>query len=102
MMNMKFIKIANLKELSPGERKTVVIKEHKIALFNIDGKIYAIDNMCPHMGGPLGEGDVNEKIITCPLHGWQFDVESGESLVFPKRIRTYEVKVEGNEIFVEI
>ncbi|HSE31780.1 MAG TPA: Rieske 2Fe-2S domain-containing protein [Pyrinomonadaceae bacterium] len=65
---------------------------HEVAVFNIDGEYYAIDNFCPHKGAPLSEGTLCGHIIECALHGWQFDVRTGECLTVPERIRTYQVE----------
>ena len=75
----------------------------EIALFNIDGRFYALDNACPHRGGPLGEGDLQGQTLTCPWHRWQFNAVTGESLVNPAaKLRMFPVTVEGNDVFVEI
>ena len=52
----------------------------QIALFKLEGKIYALDNACPHMGGPLGEGEIEDEVVTCPWHGWQFDIKNGHNI----------------------
>lgn len=72
-----------------------------VALFNVEGTIHALDGICPHQGGPLGKGKLHGCIVTCPWHGWQFDVATGQhqaskSLVHPK----YGVKVEGGIVYV--
>lgn len=75
--------------------------KEKIALFNIDGMIYALDNFCPHMGGPLGEGDIDDATVTCPWHGWQFDIASGCCINMPgEDARKVDIVVTGEEIFL--
>ena len=64
-------------DLPPGSTQEVVHAGRVIALFNVGGEIFALDGVCPHQGGPLGKGTLRDKIVTCPWHGWQFDVESG-------------------------
>jgi nitrite reductase (NADH) small subunit len=72
------IKLANKKDIPPGTAITVQGPDGtEIALFNIEGTIYALDNSCPHMGGPLGDGEIENCCVTCPWHGWQFDVKTG-------------------------
>ena len=75
-----------------------------IALFNVDGALYAIDNTCTHVGGSLGEGDLIDDTVSCPWHGAQFNVKTGEVLSPPagSGVRSYAVKVEGNDVFVEL
>jgi nitrite reductase (NADH) small subunit len=61
------------------EGKAIIVQgpESEIALFKLEGKIYALDNSCPHMGGPLGEGEIEDSCVTCPWHAWQFDIKTG-------------------------
>ena len=75
--------IAQKKDLEPGQGLSVEVEDKKIALFNIDGSYYAIDDTCTHRGGPLSEGSVDGTVVTCPWHGARFDVTSGEVLVHP-------------------
>lgn len=74
----------------------------ELAIYNIDGEYYAIDNSCPHRGAPLSEGPLCGHIVECALHGWQFNVRSGECLTVPERLRTYEVYVEDGMIKLEL
>ncbi|QQG39174.1 MAG: Rieske 2Fe-2S domain-containing protein [Candidatus Woesearchaeota archaeon] len=94
-------KVANVKDIPAGQGRVVNAKGVLIALFNADGKFYAINNSCAHRGGPLGEGDLEGTTVTCPLHGWQYDVTTGESDTGAS-VSSYKVTVEGEEIFVEI
>jgi nitrite reductase (NADH) small subunit len=98
-----FVKMAKLSELTPGSAKEVEYDGRIYAIFNIDGQISAIDGICPHQGGPLAEGEVNGTIVTCPWHGWQFDVRTGQSTL-GSRIRqpVYEVKLEGDDVLVAV
>ncbi len=99
----EFVKVASADEISPGECKVAQIDDKAIALYNVDGKIYATDNTCLHRGGPLGEGSLEGSIVTCPLHGWQYDVTSGSATMNPSvRVATYPVKVEGDGIMVKL
>lgn len=97
------VKVAEVADLKPGEGKTVVAGERELALFNIDGKFYCVDNICPHRGGPIGEGLLEGTIVACPWHGWRFDVRTGVSPVIPTaKLDTFEVLVEGNEVKVKL
>ena len=72
-----FVSVAKVAEIPPGTGRTVEVKGIWIALFNVDGIFYAVDNTCPHAGGPLGEGKLAEAIVECPWHGWRFDLRTG-------------------------
>jgi nitrite reductase/ring-hydroxylating ferredoxin subunit len=74
----------------------------ELAVFNIDGEYYAIDNICPHKGAPLSEGQICGHVVECALHGWQFDVRTGECLTVPERLKTYKVVVENREPVIEV
>lgn len=77
-------KLANVEDIPEGNGIVVQSKEGvEIALFKVDGKVFALENSCPHMGGPLGEGDLEGCVVTCPWHGWQFDVTTGECANMP-------------------
>ena len=98
-----FVKIAEMSDVGPGTGKVVVVDGNEIALFNIQGQYYAIHNTCPHRGGPLGEGYIDGNVVTCPWHGWEFDVTTGESPINSMiRVRSLPVRVEGNEVKVEL
>jgi nitrite reductase (NADH) small subunit len=75
----------------------------KLCVANIDGKFYAMDNDCPHRLGPLGEGTLEDGLVLCPWHAWGFDPKTGTCREFPQaHVRTYPVRVEGNDLLVEI
>ena len=97
------IRVAALAEIPPGSAKEVMADEQVVALFNADGTIYALDGVCPHAGGPLGEGTLRGTTITCPWHGWQFDVTNGQNCLNRRmEHKCFTVRVEGDEIFVEL
>jgi len=99
-----FVKVAKTDEISPGHGKLVEAGGKKIALFNVEGTFYAIDDTCTHVGGPLSEGSLDGKEVTCPWHGAIYDVTSGEVLgpPAPQGVARYDVRVEGTDIEVEI
>jgi len=97
------IKIATKSELSPGKGKICDASGTEIALFNVGGQFHAIDNMCPHRGGSLGEGELRQTQVECPWHGWIFDVSTGESVTHPDVCqKKYDVKIENNDIFIQL
>lgn len=100
---MKTAPIAKLADLEPGSCLSAEIEGIGVALFNVSGTIYALDNTCPHAGGPLGEGTLNGNIVQCPWHGWRYDVRTGERPENPDfRVACYPVRVEANLILVSI
>lgn len=96
-------RIASISEVPPGTGKEFVADGRIIALFNVDGQFHALDGICPHAGGPLAEGFLRKNVVTCPWHGWQFDVTTGQHCLNARLKHTrFEVVVEGNDIFVEL
>jgi nitrite reductase (NADH) small subunit len=98
-----WIRITTENELAPGECGEYVVGGRIVALFNVGGDFHALDGICPHQGGPLGKGTLAGCIITCPWHGFQFDVTTGrhetsQSLVQPR----LPVKVEDGEVWVAL
>ena len=97
------IQIASVGEVGEGQARVVEVDGRSIAVFNVAGQFYAIDNVCPHRGGPLGEGDVEGKIVVCPWHAWRWDVTTGANANNPAvRVACYPVTVEGGNIFVAL
>jgi nitrite reductase (NADH) small subunit len=100
---MAWTKLATLAELPPGELMEVELGEGLFALCNVGGEVRALHGVCPHHGGPLGEGALNGDMVTCPWHMWEFHSGTGAcgfnaSLTVP----TYPVRVEGGDILVDI
>ncbi|MBI5379641.1 MAG: Rieske 2Fe-2S domain-containing protein [Nitrospirae bacterium] len=90
-------------DLSPGEGKTVMVNGRSVAIFNVEGAYYAIDNTCAHRGGPLGEGDLEGDIVTCPWHYWEYNVKTGVSPINPDvRLQTYPVRIQGSDVQVAV
>lgn len=101
MENM--VRVASTSELEPGQCKVVAAAGREVALYNVGGTFYATDNTCLHRGGPLGEGFLEGNIVTCPWHGWTYDVTTGVCPVNPNVcVKTYPVKVEGTEIHLVV
>jgi 3-phenylpropionate/trans-cinnamate dioxygenase ferredoxin subunit len=98
------LKAARCSELPPGGKILLEIDGRAIALFNVDGTFYAIDDVCTHDGGPLAEGDLVGCSIQCPRHGARFDVRTGKPLCMPavEPVATHQVEVRGDELFVVV
>lgn len=98
-----FIKAAGRADIPEGRGKAVSLEGNAIALFNVGGTYHAIDNTCKHRGGPLGEGELDGSQVTCPWHGWQYDVTTGACMTNPSvSQKKYNVKVEGDDVLIEI
>jgi nitrite reductase/ring-hydroxylating ferredoxin subunit len=99
----EFVKVASLPELPPGSARSVEVKGKTIALFNVQGTVYATDNTCLHQGGPLGEGELQGEVVICPWHQWEYNVRTGEMMEDSSiRLGTYPVQVEGDAIKVAV
>lgn len=101
----EFIKVANTADLPAGQAVIVEVAGRTIALFNVNGAYYALDNTCMHRGGPLGEGFVDPKNLTvqCPWHGWIYSLASGASPVDSMaRVEKFEVMVEGEDVKIAL
>ena len=98
----EFQKVAVRAELPPGAKKLVDLDGRAIAIFNVDGDYFAIDDVCTHDGGPLAEGELEGAEIRCPRHGARFDVRTGKALCFPaiEPVETLSVEVRGDDIYV--
>lgn len=105
--------------MQPGARRIITVEGRSIGLFNVNGSYYALHNRCPHMGGPLCEGPITgtamptektefvygmeNELIRCAWHGWEFEIKSGRNLTSDKmRARTYPVTVEGDDLVLHI
>ncbi len=99
----QFVKVASAGELSVGQCKTVQANGRAITIYNVEDTYYATDDVCIHKGGPLGEGELEGTTITCPWHQWQYDVTTGKTKINPSMgVDTFAVKVEGDDVLVEI
>jgi nitrite reductase (NADH) small subunit len=95
-----WVSVARLADLEERDRTLVRVGETEIALFRVEGRVFAIDNRCPHRNGPLIRGFLEPgPAIRCPMHGWRYELASGES-DRPARATVYPVRVEGEEISV--
>jgi len=100
---MPLIRVATTGDVPAGEGRVVDAAGKSIALFNVDGTFYATDNLCPHRGGPLGDGDLEGTVVLCPWHAWRWDVTTGSNSLNPAvRIACFPTRVEGREVFVEL
>jgi nitrite reductase (NADH) small subunit len=86
-----------------GEAREFEVGDRMICVANVNGEFAALDNVCPHRGGPLGQGMIEGDKLVCPWHGWQFDPKTGAVAHAPdQKITTYPLTVEGDDVFVEL
>ncbi len=96
----KFVPVAKVLDIPEDEAISVRVGDEQIAIFNVGGEFYAISDLCAHAGGPISSGWVTDGRVTCPWHGWQFELapQSDPS----DGMRRYPVKIEGDQILIEI
>jgi len=101
---MAFLRAAKMEEIPPGTIRELQVDGNKtVALANVEGKLYAINNTCLHRGGPLGQGELLGKTVTCPWHGWQYDVTTGKIEMNPAvGVECYPVELRGDDIFIDV
>lgn len=98
-----WVRILDRAEISSGEVIEVFVEDRAIVVVDVGGQLSAIDSVCPHAGGPLADGQLEGSLLTCPWHGWTFDVCTGSCGVSDDiQLQTFEIRVEGGEIFVEL
>lgn len=97
----EFVKIGRTGDIPEGTGKAYEVGDHWIAVFNLSGQFHAIDNACPHRGASLAGGPVEGSRVTCPWHGWEFDIPTGK-MWKSDGVRTHPVKIEGDEIWVAL
>ena|SRR5437588_411572 len=100
---MAFVRAAKMTDVPAGTIREFQVEGKAIALANIGGQFYAISNTCLHRGGPLGDGPLEGSVVTCPWHGWQYDVITGKvGQNQTVGVEVYGVEVRGDEIFVNV
>jgi nitrite reductase (NADH) small subunit len=97
------VRLAAVEDVAVGQGRVVEAEGKDLALFNVEGAFYAIDNACVHRGGPLGEGDLEGRIVLCPWHAWRWDVTTGANANNPAvKMACFPVVVEDGAVFVEL
>ncbi len=99
---MAFLRAVKKHEVPPGTIRELQLDGRTVALANVDGRFFCIDNTCLHHGGPLGEGLLEGSVVTCPWHGWQYDVTTGKVIMNPSvGVQSYPVEVRGDDLYVD-
>jgi nitrite reductase (NADH) small subunit len=99
---MAFVCVAKATDIAPGQIREIQLEGTTIAVANVEGQFYAISNTCLHRGGPLGQGSLRGNVVTCPWHGWSFDVTSGK--VTPNQtagVACYPVELRADDLYVD-
>ncbi len=95
------VRIGDVVDVPPGTAKAFAFGRGEVAVFNVDGTLYALENSCPHQGGPIADGWLEGAVITCPWHAWCFDVRTGKMILGEfARIARYTVKAEAGGIYI--
>ena len=99
----EYVRVGQLTDFPSGSLKIVEIAGKQVLVANMNGELFAIENTCTHRGGPLNEGTLEGKVVTCPWHGGQFDVTTGKVVGPPPRTDepTYSIKVQGNDVMIK-
>jgi nitrite reductase (NADH) small subunit len=102
-MASRRVRLAAVEDVPLGQGRVVEAEGRELALFNVEGTFYALDNACVHRGGPLGEGDLEGRIAVCPWHAWRWDVTTGANANNPAvKMACFPVVVENGAVFVEL
>lgn len=100
---MAFERAAKQDEIPRGQIREFQVAGKSVAIANVEGKLFAINSICLHHGGPLGEGDLEGKLVTCPWHGWQYDVTTGKLAQQPDSgVNCYPVELRDGDVFVDV
>jgi nitrite reductase/ring-hydroxylating ferredoxin subunit len=98
---VEFVRIAAAGEIAPGSSRAFSVGRYEVAVFNVDGELHAIENNCPHQGGPLADGWLEGPLVTCPWHGWCFDVRTGKMTLGEfAHVPRFALQRRGGELFV--
>ena len=100
----EFVGVAKVADIPEGDKAIVQIEDRLVGIFHVEGKFYALDDICTHDDGPLAEGPLDGYEIICPRHGARFDIRDGRALTMPatRATTTHETKVENGEVFVKL
>ncbi len=100
----EFHRVADAKDVPAGEVRVLTVGGRRLAVCNVDGEYFAVDDLCTHDNGPLGEGELVDHQIECPRHGARFDIKTGKALCLPAivPIGTYPVELRGQEIWIAV
>jgi nitrite reductase/ring-hydroxylating ferredoxin subunit len=102
-MDMSFVKVGSLAKLAPGSVMEAEVNGNTYAVCNVGGELHAWDGVCPHAGGPLGQGALNDNILVCPWHGWEYDCRTGVNEFDDSvKLTGFPVKAQGDDILIDV
>src|SRR5579875_17161 len=100
---MAFQRAAKSEEIPAGQIREFQVNGKAVAIANVGGKVFAINSICLHHGGPLGEGDLEGSVVSCPWHGWQYDVTTGKLVQQPETgVECYAIELRGEDVYVDV
>ena len=100
---MTFQKICLLSELPEAKGREILVDGRIVAMFRRDNEVHALDGICAHQGGPISQGYLDNKCVTCPWHGWQYDISNGKNLLTGKRmLDCFPVEIRGDEVWLDV
>ena len=92
-----------LDDLPEGAGKEFLVSGKIVAVFRLEQQVFALDGMCAHQGGPIAQGQVQNNCVTCPWHGWQYNLHNGNNLLTGKQmLATYQTAMVGDEIWIDV
>jgi nitrite reductase/ring-hydroxylating ferredoxin subunit len=99
----EFVTVGRVDDFPPGQGRMVVVSGRHVALFRLGDEFFALDNMCLHRGGPLCEGPIDRDVVTCPWHGWSYEIKTGTMVQDPRvGVSKHDVRLHGGEIAVRL
>jgi nitrite reductase (NADH) small subunit len=99
----EFVVVGRVSDFAPGGGKMVIVSGRHVALFRLGDQFFALDNMCLHRGGPLCEGPIANEIVTCPWHGWSYEIRTGTMTQDPRvGVSKHDVQISGEEVAVRL
>ena len=102
-MDHMFVTVGQVSDFTPGQGRMVVVGGRDVALFRLGDEFYALDNLCLHRGGPLCDGDIDNEVVTCPWHGWSYEIKTGTMVQDPRvGVSKHEVKIDGNAVSIRL
>jgi nitrite reductase/ring-hydroxylating ferredoxin subunit len=97
------LRVASLKEIRIGKGKALTVQGREVAIFRIGDEVFAFENLCPHQHVPvLAEGSLEGTVLTCPMHGWRFDITDGSCVHASGRLKTFAVELRGDDVYIDI
>lgn len=99
----EFVRVGTIADFTPGQGKMVTVNGRHVALFRLGNEFFALDNMCLHRGGPLCEGPIEHEVVTCPWHGWSYEIRTGTMVQDPRvGVSKHEVRIENDHVSVRL